>query len=83
MVNIKFLSKNIELWSIVKKWGLTKLKTKKILADWGKVNYQEKVSVDWRLNPVTTGSHSKLECWRTLQEDYKILSQTNATNCKL
>ena len=40
---MKFIEKYIELRSIVKKWGLKKIKTKNILADWGKLNCQEKV----------------------------------------
>ena len=40
---MKFIKKYIELWSIVKKWGLKKNKTKNILADWGKFKCQEKV----------------------------------------
>ena len=66
--------------SIVKKSGLKKANTKNILADWGKLKCQEKVSrisVDCRWNPATIGNHSKLESWRRLQEDYKILSLTN------
>ena len=31
--------------------------------------------MDWQWNPVTIGSHSKLESWRL--QDYRILSQTN------
>ena len=39
---MKFTKKYIELWSIVKKWDLKKIKTKNILANWGKWNCQKK-----------------------------------------
>ena len=37
---MKFFEKYIELRSIVKKCGLKKIKTKYILADWGKLKCQ-------------------------------------------
>ena len=71
---MKFVEKYIELRSIVKKWGLKKIKTKNILADWGKLKHREKfsrISVDWRWNPATIGSHLKLK----VEEDYKKITR--------
>ena len=45
---MKFIEKYIELRSIVTKCGLKKTKTKNILADWGKLKCQEKVSPEFQ-----------------------------------
>ena len=53
-----------------------KIKQKIFLLTEENLNVRKKfsrISVDWRWNPATAGSHSKLEGWRRLQEDYKIL----------
>ena len=64
--------KNIELRSIVKKWGSKKIKTKNILADWGKTKMSGKSSPKFQWTddeiPATIRSHSKLESWRKLQD---------------
>ena len=46
---MKFIEKYIELRSIVKKCGLKKIKTKYILADWGKLKCQNlRVEEDYK-----------------------------------
>ena len=64
---MKFIEKYIELRSIVQTWGLKETKTKNIPVDWGKLKCQEKVL------------QLLLEATQSLkvEEDYKILSQTN------
>ena len=77
---MKFIEKYIELRSMVKKVRLEKLKQNIFLLteeNWNVRKKFSRISVGWRWNPATIGSHSKLESRRRLQEDYKVLSQTN------
>ena len=61
---MKFVEKYIELRSIVKKWGLKKIKTKNILAGWGKLKCQEKVLQNFRgLTTISSYYWKPLKTW--------------------